>query len=88
MQALFNRLAEDGRITNDEKFKKLCNRDGHALWELKSFQLRFLGTFTKNRQFLVALGLRKKSRTHKSRDLDRAARILSEHLSRCKGRNR
>ena len=28
MQALFNRLADDGFIRNDEKFKKLCNRGG------------------------------------------------------------
>ena len=85
MQALFNRLADDGFIRNDEKFKKLCNRGGHALWELKSFQLRFLGAFGKNRRFLVALGLKKKSNAHKSRDFERAARILSEHLSRCEG---
>ena len=79
MQALFNRLAADGFIENDEKFKKLSDR---KLWEFKSFQLRFLGTY-KGRQFLVAVGLKKKRKAHRPRDLDRAERILSVHVSRC-----
>ena len=87
VQALFNLLAAVGFINNDEKFKKLCTRGGYALWEFKSFQLRFLGTFTGHRQFVVALGLKKKRKTHKSRDLDRAARILDEYLSISKRRN-
>ena len=81
MQALFNRLAEDGVIQNQEKFKKLRNLGGLKLLEFKCFQLRFLGIFAKDRQFIVALGLKKKSREHKPRDLKRAVRILSEHLS-------
>ena len=81
MQALFNRLAADGFIENDEKFKKLHDRN---LWEFKSFQLRFLGTYSQGKQFLVAVGLRKKKKAHRSRDLDRAERILGEHVSRCK----
>lgn len=81
MQALFNRLARDGFIKNDEKFKKLYDRN---LREFKSFQLRFLGNYTKGRQFLVAVGLRKKQKAHRPRDLDRAERILGEHVSRCK----
>ena len=81
MQALFNRLAADGFIKNDEKFKKLYDRN---LREFKSFQLRFLGDYAKGKQFVVALGLRKKTKAHRPRDLDRAERILGEHVSRCK----
>ena len=74
MQALFNRLAADGFIRNDEKFK--------------SFQLRFLGNYAPGRQFVVALGLRKKQNAHRPRNLDQAERILDEHASRCKGGTR
>ena len=80
IKALFSRLAEHGQIRNREKFKKLDDRQGLAIWECKSFQLRFLGGFA-GRQFVVACGLRKKRDRHKSTDLDRAARILHEHLS-------
>lgn len=85
MQALFNRLAEFGQINNDEKFKKLGDRRGQALWEFKSFQLRFLGAFAHGRQFLVAHALRKKQQAHRPRDLERAARVLNEHLSTQQG---
>ena len=88
VEALFKLLAEYGRIVNREKFKKLDDRQGQALWEFKSFQLRFLGGFAPGRQFLVAVGLRKKRHDHRPRDLDRAARILGEHLSRQAGGSR
>ena len=82
MQALFNRLAEFGRIKTPEHFKKVEDRNGVAIWEFKKFQMRFLGGFGSGRQFVVALGLRKKvlaQRKLRSRDIDRAARILKEH---------
>lgn len=81
MQLLFDRLAETGRITNKEHFKKLTDRRGQALWEFKRFQIRFLGSFAPGRRFLVADGLQKKQDGHRSENLDRAARILEEHLS-------
>lgn len=81
MQVLFERLADHGRIRNNEQFKKLGDRQGHAIWEFKSYQLRFLGAFTPGGRFLVALGLRKKKNKLRSADLDRAARILSEHIA-------
>ena len=48
MQALFNLLANQGRISSKEKFKKLAERKGLAIWEFKRFQLRFLGGFAAN----------------------------------------
>ena len=81
VQALFERLAEHGQIKNNEQFKKLGDRQGHAILEFKSYQLRFLGAFTSGRRFLVAHGLRKKKNKHRPADLDRAARILTEHLA-------
>ena len=81
VQALFNLLANTGQIRNREKFKKLCDMHGQALWEFKSFQLRLLGAFAPGGRFLVAHGLRKKKKAHSRQDLERTARILNEHLA-------
>ena len=82
VQALFEKWAVHGRINNKEQFKKLGDRQGHGIWEFKRHQLRFLGGLAPGRQFLVAHGLRKKQDKHRPTDLDRAARILKEHLAR------
>lgn len=81
MQVLLERLAEHGRITNKEQFKKLENRQGHAICEFKRHQIRLLGRFA-GKEFLVAHGLKKKKDKHRPADLDRTARILTEHLTR------
>ena len=81
IQALFNRLAEQGRIGTKERFKKLETRKGWALWEFKSFQLRFIGGFSTAKAFVVAEGVRKKQDRHRARDLDRAVRILDVHFA-------
>lgn len=83
IQAQFNLLGKQGRIDTRERFKKLETRRGWALWEFKSFQLRFIGTYSRIAiAFVVADGFRKKQDRHRSRDLDRAARILDEHFER------
>lgn len=82
MQAVFNLLANRGRISSKEKFKKLADRRGLAIWEFKRFQLRFLGGFAPGERFVVTHGLRKKRDELRPRELDRAARILREHFSR------
>ena len=79
MQVLFDRLAELGRINNKEQFKKLGDQQEHAIWEFKRGQVRFLGGFAPHGQFLIAHGLRKKRDKHRVEDLERAARILTEH---------
>lgn len=73
--ALFEMLAAMGSISNEQKFKKL--QDG--IWEFKSYQLRFLGSFRPDGVFVVATGLKKKRDKHKTKDLGRARRILEEH---------
>lgn len=85
IQALFNRLATYGEIRTRERFKKLDTRHGVALWEFKSFQIRFIGAFvpkTRPREFVVAHGLRKKKDRHSASDLERAVRIIKEHVKR------
>ena len=81
VQVLFERLAEHGQIINREQFKKLENRKGHAICEFKRHQIRLLGRFA-GKEFLVAHGLKKKQDKLRSADLDRTARILTEHLAR------
>lgn len=82
MLALFNLLANQGRISSEEKFKKLADRKGLAIWEFKRFQLRFLGGFAADRRFVVTHGLRKKQDRLRPQELERAARILKAHLAR------
>jgi hypothetical protein len=77
--ALFKRLADTGRISNTEKFKKIGKVRNQDLFEFKSFQERFIGGFRPGKKFIVALGLTKKKDKHNSADLEAAARILSEH---------
>ena len=57
---LFKRMADTGKISNQEKFKKLTNIRRTALYEFKSFQLRVIGGFVPGSKFLLALGVRKK----------------------------
>jgi len=80
IMALFESMAESGAIKNQEKFKKLGNFGSWAVWEFKSFQLRFLGGFLPGNRFLVAVGLRKKRQKHQRRDIERTAKILEEHM--------
>ncbi len=78
--ALFRRLADAGKITNPEKFKKLDAIRGQHLFEFKSSsQIRLLGAFRPGCRFIVAHGVIKKQDRHSARDLETAARILSEH---------
>ena len=56
IQAVFNRLADHGKVNSRERFKKLDECDGQALWEIKSFQLRFIGTFSPTKEFGLSLG--------------------------------
>lgn len=83
--ALFQMLAETGRIPNREKFKSLGER-GLGLFEFKSFQLRVIGDFRPGRRFVVANGLRKKrGRTGPGRHRDRGPHPEGERPERGKG---
>ena len=73
-------LAENGRVPSRERFKKLTDLQGWALWEIKSFQLRLIGAYSSTGEFVVAHGLRKKRDQHRRGDLEVAARILNNHF--------
>lgn len=87
MNALFQRLADAGRIDNREKFKCLGNK-GADLWEFKSFQLRFIGDFRRGGIFVVAHAVRKKSDDLSPSDIRTALRVLQEDDQREKGHDR
>jgi len=87
--ALFQRLAEFGKIFDRTKFKQLGPRakgKGAELWEFKSGQDRFLGDFRPGGRFLIAHALCKKSDNLPKPDIEKAVRILEEHDLQEKGR--
>lgn len=75
--ALFQRMADSGKIENTEKF----TREKDSIWAFKSFQFRF-PCFQKGRSWVVTHGFRKKRNKWPPEELKRAERIRDEHLSR------
>lgn len=78
--ALFRWFAEQWRISNREKFKKVEGSDG--LFEFKSHQLRFIGAYGARAEFVVAHGLRKKQDRLPPEAQATALRILKEDAQR------
>ena len=72
--ALFNYLAEVGRIANDQKFKKVQDE----LWEFKSFQIRMLCRFSADSTVVVSHGFIKKSPKTPPSEILHARNILRE----------
>jgi Phage derived protein Gp49-like (DUF891) len=75
--ALCRRLAETGRITNEDQFKSL-GASGFGLFEFRVFQVRFLGDFRPGKRFVIAFGVRKKKDKLDRVDMEVAQRILNE----------
>ncbi|MCL4822089.1 MAG: hypothetical protein KJ067_23420 [Vicinamibacteria bacterium] len=88
--ALIGHLADFGHrlAFQADKFKKLGDKakgDGKDLLELKpSKQIRFLGEFREGREFVIAVGLRKKKDDLRPEDIKRAVRVLGEDRARAK----
>ncbi len=74
--ALFQRLAESGKIFNRDKFKSL-GRKGSSLWEFKSFQDRFLGNFRPGQRFLIAAYEKKQKDRLDPEVVKRAVNVLA-----------
>jgi len=79
VSALLTRLADYGMLGNEEKFRKL---EGKAadIWELKSFQVRILCFFDKERLLLLTHGFIKKSRGTPVSEIDKALRLRKEYV--------
>ena len=77
--ALLIRLADHGMLGNEQKFRKLEGK-GVDLWELKSFQVRILCFFDKDRLVILTHGFIKKSRATPTAEIDKAIRLRKEYL--------
>jgi len=77
LAALFERMAETGKIGNTQKFKK---EEGH-IFAFKSFRIR-VGRFQVQRTWFLTHGFNKKSDHWPRSELDKAERIRLEHLNR------
>ena len=71
LRALFERLAEVGRISNVEKFKKVSG----DIWAFKSFQIRVFCFFASDRRVVLVYGLKKKTDRYSPKEIDRAERL-------------
>jgi Phage derived protein Gp49-like (DUF891) len=70
------RLAQDGRVSNREHFKKVKDE----LWEFKSYQVRLIGFFLTSGAFALAYGIRKKQDRLSKADVKTAEEIRKEYL--------
>lgn len=79
MAALFQRLADFGKIHNREKFKKLV--DSHNIYEFKHNQIR-IGCFQCGKVWFLTHGFIKKKDDWPPAEVTRAERIRTEHLAK------
>ena len=74
---LFQRLAGKGKIINEEQFKHLTGK----IYEFKRHQIR-VGCFQQGRTWILTHGFIKKQQKWPKREIERAIRIMEEHVSR------
>jgi phage-related protein len=74
------RLADDGRVDNKERFKKVEGTE--ELFEFKSHQVRILGFFRPGGRFVLTHGLRKKQDRLPKTEIKMAETIRAEHIKR------
>jgi hypothetical protein len=80
LQAKFQHMADEGRITNPEHFKKLEGTDG--LFEFKRFQIRMPCFFDGRGALVLTHGLTKKKDRYRAEEIDRARRIRDGDAAR------
>lgn len=62
LDVLFEKLGETGKISNDQKFKKL--EGSESIFEFKSFQVRLLCFYAPGGRVIVCRGVIKKKNKH------------------------
>lgn len=67
VDALFEKMGEHGRISNEQKFKKL--EGSKEIWEFKSFQIRLLCFHVPGKRLIVCRGVVKKRDKHTASDI-------------------
>ena len=73
--ALFGLMANDGKIPNPQKFKKLKDE----IWEFKSKKYRVL-CFQQDNSWILTHGFKKQDRTKYGGEIRKATEIMKEHL--------
>jgi Gp49-like protein DUF891 len=74
------RLADDGRVANEERFKRV--EGTKELWEFKLHQVRMPGFYLPGGRFVLTHGLRKKKDRLSKSDIEVAETIRGEHIGR------
>lgn len=77
LRHLFRLMAEQGKITNDEQFRK----ERGAIFGFKKYQAR-VAAFQQGDVWYLTHGFKKKKDKWPTSELDRADRIRGEHLGR------
>ena len=77
LDTLFRRMAETGKIFNKTRFKQVKDR----IYEFKRYQTR-VGCFQIGTRWVLTHGFIKKGDRWKKSDIERAERIMEEHLAR------
>lgn len=77
LRHLFKLMADQGRITNDEQFKK----ERGSIFGFKKYQAR-VAAFQEGDVWYLTHGFKKKKDKWPESELDRAERIRAEHLRR------
>jgi hypothetical protein len=70
VDVLFEKMGETGKISNDQKFKKLEGSDG--IFEYKSFQIRLLCFYAPGGRVVICRAVTKKQDRHAPNDIRNA----------------
>ncbi|MBM4273456.1 MAG: type II toxin-antitoxin system RelE/ParE family toxin [Deltaproteobacteria bacterium] len=76
---VIKRLAEEGKLTNPEQFKKI---EGEDFFEFKSFQIRMPCYFQAAGRLIITHGFMKKESWIRPEEIDRMKRIRHEYEKR------
>lgn len=76
VMALFMRMGDDGRIWNEEKFKRV---EGTEYFAFKSFQIRILCRFQPGGRLILLCGILKKKDRYRREEIEQTERIFREH---------
>lgn len=82
LQPTFEILADEGRLHNPERFKKVEGSDG--IFEIKNYQIRIFGFFTPHKQFLLVDGTQKKKDKHERANIKRAENVRAAYFEALK----
>ncbi|MEE9296626.1 MAG: type II toxin-antitoxin system RelE/ParE family toxin [Phycisphaerae bacterium] len=81
LDTLFRRMADTGKVWDDRKFKQVRGK----IYEFKRYQTR-VGCFRVEDRWILTHGFVKKAPRWPRSEIERAERIMNEHLGRETGK--